>query len=509
MAAVTAAPTVARAAVDVRQGGPGASRTSRGRLDPLLTGLAAALVAGVDVTVPALWRDEAASVTAALRSWSALAGTVAHVDVVHAGYYALLHVWFAVVGYSPLTLRLPSVVAVGGTAAVLTVLGSRLAGRRAGLAAGIAAAVLPSLVWAGGEGRSYAGTALVASAAALALVHALAPHRDRRAAACAWVGHAALLALGSALFLDAVLLVPAHLLTALLLGRGRRRGAALASCAAAVVAVAPLIVLASRQTAQVGWIPHYAPASPWHQLAVEQWFRSDAAAIAAAVVLGVGALASVLRRRTNGAALAVALPWALLPPAVLLAAGLVRAPLYWPRYVLFSAPAVALLIGLAVAALPRLLAVAALTVLAVAAAPQIVADRQPRAKAQSELGLAAALVGHERRATDGAAGIVFGDYDDIAGLTTRISAIAYPQAYRGLADLRLRTPLDRSTSLFGANASAAAGVPRTAPLRTVWILLDADASPQTRVPAAVMRALGFHETGRFTTPGSVLLRWSR
>ena len=62
---------------------------------------------------------------------------MAHVDAVHALSYAGLHLWFAVLPYSPLTLRLPSVAAAGVGAVLVAVLGTRLAGRRAGLASGL------------------------------------------------------------------------------------------------------------------------------------------------------------------------------------------------------------------------------------------------------------------------------------------------------------------------------------------------------------------------------------
>ncbi|MCU1474068.1 hypothetical protein [Amnibacterium sp.] len=486
-------------------------RTDRPRWRPeaLLLGIAGVLVAGWHVDVPALWRDEAASVGAALRTWPALGGMVDRVDAVHATYYAFLHVWFAAVGYTPFTLRLPSVLAAGGTAAVVTVLGARLAGRRGGMASGAVAAVLPSLVWAGGEGRSYAISALLASAATLALVHALGPHRSALATAGAWAGHAALLALATVVFLDDLLLAAAHVVTALLLGRGRQRFGGLAAAVAATLAVLPLLRLATAQTGQVGWIAAYVPASPWHQLAVEQWFRSDLVAKTVLVVLVAGAIAAVVRRRVPAGALAVVLPWALLPPAGLLAAGLVTAPVYWPRYVTFTAPAVALLVGLAAAALPRLIGVIAVLAIAATAVPQIVADREPHAKAGSEMGDAAALVAAERGPSDGPAGIVFGQYNGIRGVTTRIEAIAYPEDFRGLRDLTATGPLADSTALFGSDIGATAAVPRMRSLTTVWFLLDLDADPQTVVPTAAMEAAGLAPTGTFRTRGSILLRWSR
>jgi mannosyltransferase len=205
----------------------------------------------------------------------------------------------------------------------------------------------------------------------------------------------------------------------------------------------------------------------------------------------------------------MAVPWAVLPPAALLAVGLVHSPVYWPRYVTFTAPAVALLVGVAAAALPRLGTALAVVLLAAVAVPPIVADRQPRAKSDSELALAARLVVAERAPSDGPAGIVFGQYHAIPGVTTRIDAIAYPDAFGGLADLRALTPLAESTVLFGADRSPEAAVPEMRGLRTVWFLLDPGAEPATAVPVAAMRAIGLHQTGRFETSGSVLLRFGR
>lgn len=475
---------------------------------PALLGLLAAAIAGVHVDRPALWRDEAASVTMAQRDWPAFFGTIAHVDAVHALYYAALHLWFAVVPYTPLTLRLPSVVAVGATAAVLTVLGGRIAGLRAGIAAGAAAAVLPSLVWAGGEGRSYAWTALLASLTTLALLVALDERRSRRRSALAWAGYAALLALTTALFVDAALLGVAHLVTVLVVGH-RKRLAGIAAIAVAAVAVSPLLVLAVRQVGQVDWITIYGPPPLWTDGIEQQWFRSVPVMNGWAAVLAVGVLVAVLRRRLSLQALAVALPWAVLPPVALVAVSLVHAPVYWPRYVTFTAPAVALLIGVAVAALPAPLTAVALLLLAALAVPQVRADRLPRAKAESEMELAAGLVAGSRSADDGPSGIVFGQYDTIAGMTTRVEEIAYPAAFAGLTDLTARVPLLHSTELFGEDLPTTAAVPRASGLHTVWILLDLDSEPKTVVPAAALRAAGFHESGRFRTTGSLLLRWSR
>lgn len=475
---------------------------------PALLGLIAVVIAGIDVDRPAVWRDEAASITMAQRDWPAFWATVAHVDAVHALYYAGLHLWFSIVPYSPLTLRLPSVLAAGGTAVLLTVLGTRLVGIRGGVAAGAAGAVLPSLVWAGGEGRSFACTALLATGATLALLRALDETGSRRRAAWAWVGYAALLALTAAVFVEAALLAAAHLVTVLLIGRGKRV-AGIGSLVAAMVVVSPLLVVAVAQGGQIGWIVVFGSPPLWPDGVQQQWFRSDPVLIAWGVVLLIGLAGAAVRRRVPRRALALTVPWAVLPPVGLVAVALVHAPVYWPRYATFTAPAVALLLGVLIAALPAPLTAVALLVVAAVAVPQIRADREPRAKADSEMQLAADLVAASRTSADGPSGIVFGQYGDVPLMTTRVEEIAYPAAFRGLVDLTARVPLPRSAELFGEDLPTDDAVPRMAGLRTVWILLDLDSVPKTQVPAAGMRALGFHEAERLRTPGSLLLRWTR
>ena len=205
------------------------------------------------------------------------------------------------------------------------------------------------------------------------------------------------------------------------------------------------------------------------------------------------------------------MPWAVAPAAVLLAVSLVHSPLYWPRYVTFTAPAVALVLGAAVAVLWRPVAVACVLLFALVAAPQIHADRQPRAKADSEIGLEARLVASARARApgEGAAGIVYGQYDDIRGLTTGMAALAYPQDFHRLTDLTALRPIASSTDLFEPRESPADALPRMRSLRTVWFLLDLDSSPKTPIPVAGLHALGFTESGRFRAPGSLLMRWTR
>ncbi|MCU1513328.1 MAG: hypothetical protein JWO10_418, partial [Microbacteriaceae bacterium] len=153
-------------------GGSGASPRSRATA-PAIVGLFGFLISAAGSWIPSVWYDEAATITSASRSWTELWREIQHVDAVHAAYYSLMHVVFWVFGYSPLTLRLPSAVAVGVTAALIVVLVRRLADARTAVIAGILFCMLPRTTWMGGEGRSYAISALLAVVLTLAFVAAL------------------------------------------------------------------------------------------------------------------------------------------------------------------------------------------------------------------------------------------------------------------------------------------------------------------------------------------------
>ena len=105
---------------------------------------------------PELWRDELASWLFASRPVPDLVATARRVDVNHLAYYLLLHYWIAAFGDSVDAMRALSVLAMAGAAACVTLAGRRLAGTRAGLLAGLMFALVPSVSRFAQEIRSYA-----------------------------------------------------------------------------------------------------------------------------------------------------------------------------------------------------------------------------------------------------------------------------------------------------------------------------------------------------------------
>ena len=87
-----------------------------------------------------------------------------------------------------------------------------------------------------------------------------------------------------------------------------------------------------------------------------------------------------------GRLVAVTAIWIVVPTIALLAFSVLRDPVYYPRYLSFTAPAVALLLGACVAALARSRAMitAILLMFALAAAPNYLAQRSPRTSPDPE-----------------------------------------------------------------------------------------------------------------------------
>jgi mannosyltransferase len=188
------------------------------------------------LTGPELWRDELSSWSFASRPIPELTATVQHSDASQLAYYLLLHYWIAAFGDSVLAMRLPSVLAMTGAAACVTLIGRKLAGGRAGLLGGLVFALVPSISRFSQETRFYALEVLVAMLATLALLCAL-----ERPGIGRWALYACSVAVLGYVDLVALCLLAGHAVAvALQLWRSRRRAlsvlgflpAAMIGCAA-------------------------------------------------------------------------------------------------------------------------------------------------------------------------------------------------------------------------------------------------------------------------------------
>ncbi|BBX25325.1 glycosyltransferase family 39 protein [Mycolicibacterium alvei] len=350
------------------------------RIDALAVAAFAVALCAAGAARPSLWFDEAATISAATRSIPQLWDLIGHIDAVHGLYYLGMHGWFAIFPATEFWSRFSSCLAIGGAAAGVVVLGRQFSTRTVSVCAGILFAMLPRITWAGIEARSYSWSTLAAVWLTVLLISAI--RRDRTAV---WLSYGALLAGSTVLNMFVVLMVVPHAVAVAIVCNRRRTRIRWASVtAAAVVVVVPFVLWCRSQSFQVGWISPLGLHS-FAEVLVNQYFdESVAFAVLAAVVLSAPLLTR--RRPTDDGTrrlVAVAVVWVVAPTAVLLAYSAVAQPLYYPRYLCFTTPGMALLLAVCVVAVARSRewVTATLAVFAVAATPNyLTVQRGPYAK---------------------------------------------------------------------------------------------------------------------------------
>ena len=488
---------------------------------PVIVGLVGFTISMIGITVPSLWYDEAASVSSTTRSWSQLWAQIGNVDAVHALYYAILHVIFDVVGYSPLSLRMPSAIAVGIAAALVMILGRQLCKPRLAVIAAIAFCLIPRVTWMGTEGRSYALTATLAVLATVALLRAI-----RVGTRASWIVYGVVALLSVTLFIYLALVIVAHGLTVAWMAGGQnpasRRVARnwLVSAAIAGAASIPFATEVVSQSGQLSWIPPLS-ASTVQGVLRSQWFYSSewfAMASWAFIMLGV---AVMLRRlvlsRWSGidhAARifpAVVIPALVAPTIALLVISVVHQPIYQPRYLAMCTPFVALAIAAGIDSIRwRPAAIMAIALLAVLAVPQVIVQREPESKEKSSWAQVADLIATER-AADGprsTAAIIYGELWGHTKATTRVIAYSYPKQFASTVDVTIRTPAADTARLWETRAPIAESLDRLTGTDVAYLI----ASPSRDVrPAttAALASIGWRVTDEWSFTRVNVLRYTR
>ncbi|WP_169513982.1 glycosyltransferase family 39 protein [Agromyces subbeticus] len=475
----------------------------------VVIGAATTLVAVAGSWIPSIWGDEAASLMSARRDWASLWTMLGTVDAVHGFYYALLHVWIDLVGDSPLAIRLPSGMAVGAASAGLYLLVRRRAPRETAMIAAVVFAVLPRVTFLATEARSLAfSTAAVVWLTLLALRLLDAPMRR-----VWWWVYAIGLALSSYLFLYSALLIPVHaIVVAVELrrtgpARGIRLRPFLVAWATAAVLAAPIAVIAVMQRDQIAFSRASREVSP-EAVLIQQWFMFEPAALVAWALIAVAVAAVTVRaaphRRPPAHGhrhlLVLGIVWAVVPTAVLLVVAAVASLGYTPRYLAFCAPAVAILIAIAVAALPRRwMRVVAVAVIAVLALPAYLDQRSPYWKNGGTDWQAVAEVVDE--VAEPGDGIVF-DEGVRPSRRPRLAMHAYTHGFEGLVDLALVRPYDATDHLWDVTAPLSELEERLDGVDRVVVVSRGDGGVEHDV--ATLRRAGFAPVERVDLVSTVI-----
>jgi mannosyltransferase len=508
----------------------------------LIPGILLLLVDGYDLGRVSLWRDEAYTVDAAHRSLPQIFAMLRHTDAVNSAYYLVMHVDIALLGTSETALRLPALLGMAVAAVATAAIGRRLAlasrlpaPAMTGMVAGLLLVAAPQVTRYAQEARVYGLVTMCVTVAVYLLLRAVADGRWRW-----WLAYGAVIALAGLFNLITLLVIVPHALT-LWIARARQRAAVpadspaagspaglgvpvrmsrwLAVVAAAVVVASPLVALGYQQRRQASWLVR--PGLP----AVSNLAVAFAGSTVLLAVIAVVALAGVLgclsgQPRMPVDAVTLALPWLVLPTAILFVISQIH-PLYDTRYVVYTLPALSLLTATGLAWLTRLVAsgpfgraypalawLPAALVLAGLAALLLAPQRSIRlASARTDnLRRTSAIVSANERP---------GDAVLYLPANKRVFSMGYPAPFRQLWDISLAKSPVAADNLIGTEVPVSTLRARFARVTRVWVvsgssglrMLQHPAGARQRAVVALLRR--FHLIRRWRVAWDVLSLYAR
>ncbi|HWS91579.1 MAG TPA: glycosyltransferase family 39 protein [Mycobacterium sp.] len=459
-------------------------------LDPLIVAVLAAALSLAGAGRPSFWYDEAATISASYsRSLAQLWRMLGNVDAVHGLYYVLMHGWFQIFPPTEFWSRAPSGLAIGGAAAGVVVLAKQFSSRTAAVASGVFFAILPRTTWAGIEARPYSLSMMAAVWLTVLLVVAA-----RRESRWLWLCYGVGLATSILLEMYLALLLMAHVVFICVFWRSRNVLVPFAiTSVLTACALAPFAFEVVGQVQQIKWIAPIGHRTI-EDVVVQQYFERSppfailsAMVVAAAIVLWLSKSKQLVQPDRQLLTLAIA--WLVIPTALIVIWSALVHSIYTPRYLSFTAPAMALILGVCTAAVAvkPWAAAALVSLFAVAAAPNYVrAQRNPYAKYGMDYSQVADLI--TAKAAPGDC-LLVNDTVTFMPAPMRPLLAARPDAYRRLIDLTLWQRATDRRDVFDTNLIPEVVAQPLSHCGVVWIITQADES----MPA--------HEQGSALPPG--------
>jgi mannosyltransferase len=463
----------------------------RGRLlDPLAIALLALMISAGWAGRPSLWYDEGATISAsASRTLPELWKLLGHIDAVHGFYYLLMHGWFAIFPPTEFWSRFPSCLAIGAAAAGVVVFTKQFPsqGRATPLCAGVVFAILPRVTWAGIEARSSALS--VAAAVWLTVLFVTAVRRNKP---LRWLMYAL------------VLLVPVYAAMLALLApskSGTRKSVVIwwaASSAVALGAMAPFLLFAHGQAFQVAWIAGL-HRNLFLDVVNRQYFDHSVPFAILAGVIVVAAIAVHLAgapgpgRETRRLLLACA-AWIVIPNAIVLIYSATVEPMYYPRYLILTAPAATVVLAVCIVTVARKpwLVAGLVALFAVAALPNyLVTQRGPYAKEGWDYSQVADLI--SSHAAPGDCLMVDNTVPWRPGPVRALLA-ARPAAFRSLIDVERGYYGPKVGALWDGHVAVWLTTAKINKCSALWTITDRD------------KSLPDHQTGDALPPGKAFGR---
>jgi mannosyltransferase len=443
----------------------------------LIVGVLAAAVSLAGAARPSFWYDEAATISASYsRSLGQLWQMLGNVDAVHGLYYLFMHGWFQIFPPTEFWSRAPSGLAVGGAAAGIVVLGKQLSSRSVAFSAGILCGILPRTTWAGIEARPYAMSMMAAVWLTVLLVVAA-----RRESRWYWLSYGIVLALSILLDMYLALVLLAHVVFMCVFRRTRTALIPFAvTSGLTVCALAPFMIEVVGQVQQIKWIAPIGRRTV-EDVFVQQYFERNPSFAVLAGMVAVATLVlwrwtSVKRTAKDRQLLTLAAAWLVIPTALIVIWSAVAHPIYTPRYLSFTAPAMGLVLGVCIGALAvkPWVATALVSLFAVAAAPNYLrAQRNPYAKYGMDYSQVADLITAHAAPGDC---LLVNDTVTFMPAPMRPLMAARPDAYRKLIDLTLWQRATDRNDVFDTNLIPEVVAKPLSQCGVVWIITQADDS---------------------------------
>lgn len=325
-------------------------------IDPLAIAALAVGISSAWACRPSLWFDEGATISAAAnRTISELWKLLGHIDAVHGLYYLLMHGWFAVFPPTEFWSRAPSCLAIGIAAAGVVVFTKQLSdppsARTTALCAGVMFAILPRVTWAGIEARSSALSAAIAVWFTILFIEAVRHNRPRL-----WLLYGLMVMLSILVNVNLALLVLVH--AAMLPLLAAKKPATLWWAASSMIGLAastPFLLFAHHQIGQVGWISGLNRSLVLDVVHRQYFDHSVPFALLAGAVLITGMTARLAGTKVSAhrRLFVASVAWVVIPTAVVLGYSAVVQPIYYPRYLILTAPAAAVVLAVCIVTIAR------------------------------------------------------------------------------------------------------------------------------------------------------------
>lgn len=474
------------------------SRARGRRLDPWAIGLLATAVSAAWASRPSLWFDEGATISAAAnRTLSELWKLLGHIDAVHGLYYLLMHGWFALFPPTEFWSRVPSSLAIGAAAAGVVVFVRQFSGRGTALCAGAVFAILPRVTWAGIEARSAALSVAAAVWVTVLLVTAV-----RRNRPWLWLLYGLALMLSILVSINLGLLVPVYAAMLPLLARATSRKSVViwwaVASVAALGAMTPFVLFAHGQVWQVGWISGL-NRNLFLDVVHRQYFDHS---VPFAILSGVVVAAAIVLKLTGAPGLGagsrslllVSAAWVVIPTAVVLIYSATVEPIYYPRYLILTAPAAAIVLAICIVTIARkpVLIAGVVALFAVAAFPNYYfTQRGPYAKEGWDYSQVADVIG--AHAAPGDCLLVDNTVSWKPGPIRALLATR-PAAFRSLIDVERGAYGPKVGTLWDGHVAVWLTTAKINKCSTLWTITNRD------------RSLPDHEAGQRLSPGTAFGR---